>query len=194
MPRHLPHRYRRPGQRVSERAKSNTDWIRERLNIREQRRATIGAEMKFDFSPRVAAARVDLVHPLRAHLLCRKVGADTKGRASTALALDAMTSSHKRRLAGRLRAQLPAAAMRDPARQKSPILSVVAANTRGSCLIRLADRTASWPAGGASSRISLRHAAVVIAVSVSYARSARCVVSSCSRAARRASTAAPAVT
>ena len=70
--------------------------------------------MNFDLSPRVAAAHVDLARPLGAHLLFREIGADAKGRAGTALALHAMTRAHKRRLAGRLRAQRAAAAMRDP--------------------------------------------------------------------------------
>src|SRR5215469_11938735 len=70
--------------------------------------------MLFDLSPRVAAAHVDLARPLGAHLLSREKGADAKGRASTALALRAMTHSQKHRLAGHLRAQRAAAAMCDP--------------------------------------------------------------------------------
>src|SRR6516225_9491859 len=80
--------------------------------------------MLFDLSPRVAAPLVDLARPLGAHLLFREIGADAKGRASTPLALRAMTREHDRRLAGRLRPQRAAAATSDPGHRQTPICSV----------------------------------------------------------------------
>src|SRR6201984_2864921 len=80
--------------------------------------------MEFDFLPRGAAAPVDLARPLGAHLLFPEIGADAKGRAGTPLALRAMTRPHKRRLAGRLRAQRAAAAMRDPGHLHTPVLAL----------------------------------------------------------------------
>jgi hypothetical protein len=47
--------------------------------------------MRFDLSPRVGDALVDLARPLGEHLLFREKGADAKGRATTALAVHAMT-------------------------------------------------------------------------------------------------------
>src|SRR6516162_4056959 len=127
MPRSLPNRYRRPGhQRVGERARSDADMVRADLRIPEHRGAAIGAEMKFDFSPRVAGADVDLARPLDAHLPLREMGADAEGRAGTPLALCAMTDGHNPRLAGHFRAQRPAAATEDPSHRKPPIFSVVA--------------------------------------------------------------------
>src|SRR5215471_181058 len=78
--------------------------------------------MEFDLSPRVTAAQVDLARSIGAHLLFRERGADAKGRASTALALHAMTREQKRRLAGHLRAQRTARTMRDPGHRQTPIL------------------------------------------------------------------------
>jgi hypothetical protein len=119
VPRRLPYRYRRPGhRRIGERAKGDADKARERFRVPENRGTAVGAEMLFDLAPRVAAAHVDLTLPFGAHLLFREIDADAKGRASTALALRAMTHSQKRRLAGRLRAQRAAATMCDPARPK----------------------------------------------------------------------------
>src|SRR6516165_5255594 len=105
MPRRLPHGYGRPGhRRVGERAKGDADKVRESFRIPEHRGAAVRAEMKFDLSPRVAPAHVDLAAPLGADLLFREIGADAKGRAGTPLALPAMTRAHECRLAGRLRA------------------------------------------------------------------------------------------
>src|SRR5262249_6615209 len=80
--------------------------------------------MEFDLSPRVAAALIDLARSLGAHLLFWERGADAKGRASTALALRAMTREQKRRLAGHLRAQRTARTMRDPGHRQPPILAL----------------------------------------------------------------------
>src|SRR5262249_57759716 len=94
---------RRPRHRgVGERAKGDADKVREQFPVPEHRGTAVRAEMEFDLSPRVTAAQVDLAWSLGAHLLFRERGADAKGRASTALALRAMTRDQKRRLAGRL--------------------------------------------------------------------------------------------
>src|SRR5215831_8156630 len=115
MPCRLPHGYKGPGhRRIGERTKGDADKVRDKFRVPEHCGTATGAEMEFDLSPRVAAAHVDLALPLGAHLLFREIGADAKGRASTALALRAMTREQKRRLAGRFRAQRAAAAMRDP--------------------------------------------------------------------------------
>src|SRR5262249_49356118 len=76
--------------------------------------------MKLDFSPRVAAAHVDLAWPLGAHLLLREKDDEAEGRAGTPLALHAVTDGDTRRLASHLRAQRPAAAMGDPGHEKNP--------------------------------------------------------------------------
>src|SRR6516225_3423519 len=125
MPRRLPHGYRRPRhRRVSERAKGDADKGRAPFRVPEHRGAAVGAEVNFDLPPRIAAADVDRARPLGAHLLFQEIGADAKGRASRALALQAMTRPHKRRLAGRLRAQRAAAAMRDPGHRQPSILAL----------------------------------------------------------------------
>jgi|SRR6516165_4354568 len=77
--------------------------VRADLRIPEHRGAAIGAEMKFDFSPRDAGADVDLARPLDAHLLLWEMGAGAEGRAGTPLALCAMTNGHDPRLAGHTR-------------------------------------------------------------------------------------------
>src|SRR5215469_15342833 len=119
MPRCLPPRYRRPGhRRIGERAKRDADVIGAELRVPEHRGAAIGTEMKLDFSPRVAAAHVDLARPLGAHLLLREENDDAEGRAGTPLALHAMTDGDTRWFAGHLCAQRPAAAMGDPGHEK----------------------------------------------------------------------------
>jgi len=111
MPRRLPHGYRRPGhRRVGEGAKGDADKVRENFRIPEHRGAAVRAEMKFDLSPRVATAQVDLAPSLGADLLFWEIGTDAKGRAGTPLALRAVTRTHECRLACRLRAQRTAAA------------------------------------------------------------------------------------
>jgi hypothetical protein len=126
MPRCLPNRSCRPGhQRVGERAKGDADVIRAKLRIPEHRGTAIGAKMKFDISPRVAPAHVDLARPLGAHLLPRKKGDDCKSRAGTPLALRAVTDADQR-LSGCLHAQRPAAATGDPGHRKPSIFCVVA--------------------------------------------------------------------
>src|SRR6516165_9350470 len=88
MPRRLPYGYRRARhRRVSERAKGDAGKVREAFRIPKHRGAAARAEMKFDLSPRVAAAHVDLARPLGAHPLFREIGADAKGRSGTSLAL-----------------------------------------------------------------------------------------------------------
>jgi len=94
--------------------KGDADKVRDKFRVPEHRGTAVGAEIEFDLLPRIAAAHVNFARSLDAHLLFREIGADAKGRASTALALHAMTRAHKRRLAGRLRAQRAAAAMCDP--------------------------------------------------------------------------------
>src|SRR6516225_7700230 len=122
----LPHGYRRPRHRwVSERAKGDADKGRAPFRVPEHRGAAVGAEVNFDLSPRIAAAHIDLARPLGVYLLFREIGADAKGRAGTPLALRAMTRGHKRRLAGRLRAQRAAAAMRYPRHRQTPIFSLL---------------------------------------------------------------------
>src|SRR5215471_16555438 len=122
MPRRLPHGYCRPrDRRVSERSKGDADKGRESFGIPEHRGAAIRAEMKFDLSPRVATAHIDLARPVGAHLLFQEIGADAKGRARTPLALSAMARPHKGRLAGRFRAQRATATMRDPSHRQTPI-------------------------------------------------------------------------
>src|SRR5215469_6692657 len=121
MPRRLPHGYRRPGhRRVGERAKGDPDKVRVQFRVPEHRGATVGAKMNFDLSPRVAAAHKDLAWPLGADLLFREQSADPKGRAGTPLALRAMTRPHKRRLAGRLRAERTATTRCDPRHRQTP--------------------------------------------------------------------------
>jgi hypothetical protein len=48
--------------------------------------------VNFDLSPRIAAAHVDLARPVGVYLLFQEIGGDAKGRASTSLALRAMTA------------------------------------------------------------------------------------------------------
>src|SRR5215471_13110840 len=125
MPCRLPHGHRRPGhRRIGEGAKGDADKVRENFRIPEHRGAAVRAEMKFDLSPRVATAQVDLAPPLDADLLFREISADAKGRAGTPLALRAMTRCHECRFAGRLRAQRTAAAMRDPGHRQTSILAL----------------------------------------------------------------------
>src|SRR5262249_39082943 len=126
MPRRLPHGCRRPRhRRVGERAKGDADKVREQFPVPEHRGTAVRAEMEFHLSPRVTAAQVDLARSLGAHLLFRERGADTKGRASTALALRAMTREQKRRLAGRLNTQRAAAALRNPGHRHTPVLALL---------------------------------------------------------------------
>src|ERR1700756_3626485 len=80
MPRCLPPRCRRPGhQRAGERAKNNAHVIPAGLRVPEHRGAAIRAKMKFDFSPRVAGAHVDLARSLDTHLILREKGDDAEG-------------------------------------------------------------------------------------------------------------------
>src|SRR5262252_3199475 len=122
MPRRLPHREGQPRHRRIGDAKGDADKVRENFRIPKYRGAAARAEMKFDLSPGVATAHIDLAPPLGADLLFREIGADAKGRAGTPLALRAMTRTHEYRLAGRLRAQRTAAAMRDPGHGQTSIL------------------------------------------------------------------------
>src|SRR5215472_13621179 len=120
MPCRLPHGYRRPGhRRVGERANGDADKVRAPFRVPEHRGAAVGAEVNFDLSPRIAAAHIDLARPVGAHLLSREIGAYAKRRTSTPLAFRAMTRGHKRGLAGRLRVQRAAAAMRDPGHRQT---------------------------------------------------------------------------
>src|SRR5262249_52332648 len=140
---------RRPRHRgVGERAKGDADKVREQFPVPEHRGTAVREEMESDLSPRVAAAQVDLARPLGAHLLFRERGADAKGRASTALALRAMTREQKRRLAGHLRAQRAAAAMAIPVDGQTPILAllpVVRALVSVSVSSSAPSGTVNWP-------------------------------------------------
>jgi hypothetical protein len=110
--------------RVGEHAKGDADKIRERFRVPEHRGAAVRAEMKFDLSPRVATAHVDLAWPLGEDLLFWEIGADATGRAGMALALRAMTRTHECRFAGRLSAQRTATTMRDPGHRQTSILAL----------------------------------------------------------------------
>lgn len=112
MLRLLPHRCRGPWEgRIGEGTQRNTNSVRSSVGAPIHRRAATRAKIKPKPAPFLAVAHVLGAHTFDPDLFPREKHADAKRRAGPALTFPTVAGDDKRRLAGGIGSERPAAAM-----------------------------------------------------------------------------------
>ena len=133
MPRLLPDRTDgRAECRVPESTDGNADVLRSDFQFPEHRATASFTEVEMQRASGTARAAVSPVRTSRSHALPGIIGAHTKHRARTALALQAMAGDHKIGVARKRRLQVATCAARHPSAQVETSLWPFRASSIGS--------------------------------------------------------------